>query len=162
MKPTFRTRKAQGDWAELIFMARASALGFNVSKPHPSTTPYDVILEKDGHVWLVQVKSVTEPFSRKAYLIHTHISGYAERRTYKRSDIDFIAAWVVPLDLWYIIPVEAARKVTIYLRPSEAKHGRFQLEKYRERWGLLERSGRKTKCGRQHAHCRRFTLTRHD
>jgi len=56
---------------------------------------------------------------------------------YTSSEIDFIAAHVVPLDLWYIVPIEAvgSRKG---LRFYPNGSGKGLLEKYREAWCLLD------------------------
>lgn len=147
--PRFRSRKRQGEFAELMFMLRASELGFAVSKPHNHSAPYDVVIEKDGHVWLIQVKSVIEPFRHSAYQINACIRG-GERRPYRLRDVDFMAVWVMPLDMWYIIPVAASRTTSIYLRPLKPAHGR-RLERYREQWQLLEPGQRKF--GRRYGFC---------
>jgi hypothetical protein len=53
-------------------------------------------------------------------------------------EIDFVAAYIIPLDLWYIIPagVVAMRKGSIWLAPwrRQSKH-----ERYLEAWHLLRR-----------------------
>ena len=41
----FKTCKLQGEWAELLFMARAAERGFSVSKPWGESQAYDVTVE---------------------------------------------------------------------------------------------------------------------
>jgi hypothetical protein len=40
-----RHAKSRGEWAELRFMTRATALGFRVTKPWGDTAPYDLATE---------------------------------------------------------------------------------------------------------------------
>ena len=53
-------------------------------------------------------------------------------------EIDFVAAYIIPLDLWYIIPagVVAKRKGSIWLAPWNR---RSKYERYLEAWHLLRR-----------------------
>ena len=56
---------------------------------------------------------------------------------YSPRDIDFIAAYVIPTDTWYILPIQAIpHQPEILLSPhrNNAKHSRFQ-----EAWHLLKR-----------------------
>ena len=57
-------------------------------------------------------------------------------------EIDFVAAYVIPLDLWYIIPagVVAMRKGSIGLAPWAR---RTKYERYLERRGICCKSGEK-------------------
>ena len=52
-----------------------------------------------------------------------------------KDDIDFIVAYLVPLDLWYVVPVEefAPRKNLLFYPMGSKKGAHF--EKYREAWG---------------------------
>jgi|HubBroStandDraft_4_1064222.scaffolds.fasta_scaffold188256_1 hypothetical protein len=60
---------------------------------------------------------------------------------YSADEIDFIAAYVVAHDAWYIIPIsELGNTKQLHLYPAGTKRtdaGRF--EKYREAWDLLRR-----------------------
>ena len=44
----FKTCKLQGEWAELLFMTRATERGFSVSKPWGESQAYDVTVESGG------------------------------------------------------------------------------------------------------------------
>jgi hypothetical protein len=135
-----QARRRRGEYAELLFMARAAALGFIVAKPTNAYAPYDVVIEKRGRVALVQVKSVFTPLPRGAFQAHTFINSRSLRnprktRPYRRCEADFIAVWLIPVDAWYIIPIHVAKKLCIYFRPDDPKH---PMEKFREAWGLLD------------------------
>ena len=92
------------------------------------------MLEKQGHVCRVQVRSVNSE-RHGVYAVRTIRSG---PRPFTADDIDFLAAYVIPQEAWYVIPVgQISRLDTIYLRPhrqSRAQH----FEKYREAWNLLD------------------------
>jgi streptogramin lyase len=91
MKIKFRSRKRQGEWAELVFMAKAAELGFAVSKPQNHSAPYDVVIEKDGHVWLIQVKSAIERFTRTAFQVNAR--AYAAGRGAHTASAMWTSSW---------------------------------------------------------------------
>ncbi|MFZ0289341.1 MAG: group I intron-associated PD-(D/E)XK endonuclease [Candidatus Sulfotelmatobacter sp.] len=70
-------------------------------KPWGNTSPYDLMVERDGAIHRVQVKSTTSRVSAHAYSCRTP-SG--KRLTHILKEFDFVAAYVIPLDLWYVIP----------------------------------------------------------
>ena len=147
---SFRDLKKQGEWAELAFMTRAAALGLNVSKPWGDSARYDFIVEFRGRVFRVQVKSTARPHQQRsrpnprarAYCINS-ATGSDRHLTYTRADADFLAAYIVPEDLWYVIPVCAiVGRRTLRLSPHHRRQ-RARYEKYREAWSLLcPRTGR--------------------
>jgi PD-(D/E)XK endonuclease len=127
------TRKRRGEVAEAAFLAKASRLGFAVAKPWGDSERYDFILDT-GHKFLrIQVKS-TERFAESRYRVKT--SGWKD--TYTRDEIDFIVVYIVPEDIWYVVPIEAAvgrKGLRFYPRGQSKSNG--TLEKYREAWHLL-------------------------
>jgi hypothetical protein len=51
--------------------------------------------------------------------------------------IDVVAAYIVPLDLWYVVPVEAfAPCKNLWFYPQGRKKG-SRFESFREAWFLL-------------------------
>jgi hypothetical protein len=127
--------------AELIFVVKAASMGFAVSKPYGDCEPYDVIIEENGRVFRIQVKSV---FTTQRWGYSIAVARMRQHKPilrYSADEIDFIAAYVVAHDAWYIIPVaEIASLAHIRLYPEGTKRydgGRF--EKYREAWDLLRR-----------------------
>jgi uracil-DNA glycosylase family 4 len=128
------SQKVAGEAVELAFMARAAALGLTVSRPHGDSASYDVIVGDDVRLLRVQVKSVSVR-DRERYRITASFGGRC-KRPYSPATIDFIAAWIRPLDLWYIIPsARLNSKVSLSLYPDRPGRGHF--EDCRERWNLL-------------------------
>lgn len=125
-------RKEQGEWAELVFMARAVERGLAVSKPHGDSQSYDVGVEYEGRFSRVQVKSTT--FQRKGSYTCNVIG--AGRQKYPPGKLDFFALYLVPIDLWYIVPFEVAEgNLSLNLTPRKGR----KFSQYMEAWELLKR-----------------------
>jgi hypothetical protein len=142
-------RKAKGEWAESAFLSRALRLGLVVSKPWGDNVPYDFAVEGRHGFRRVQVKSVwiMPRANRHGYevnvgrpphlrRIHTRlITG--PRRHYSSRQVDLIAAYIVPKDAWYLIPIRAlGRRTYIGLFPDQPRTT-SRFERYREAWHLL-------------------------
>jgi hypothetical protein len=56
---------------------------------------------------------------------------------YKRGDFDFLAAYVIPEDVWYIIPARliVSRKKTSIMLDAASRVSRWAA--YKEAWDLL-------------------------
>lgn len=122
------TRKRRGEAAEAAFLAKASSLGFGVAKPWGDSERYDFILDSGRHFWRVQVKS-TERLAESRYRVKPG-GTYA---SYTPDEIDFLVAYIVPENLWYVVPVAACvdhKSLRFY--PNGGSKAR--LEKYREAW----------------------------
>ena len=60
-------------------------------------------------------------------------------RAYRRKEFDFLAAYVIPEDVWYIFPASVVMKGTmnmVILSPSVPGH---RYERFKEAWHLLIR-----------------------
>ena len=125
------TRKRRGEVAEAAFLAKASGLGFAVAKPWGDSERYDFILDF-GHGFLrVQVKS-TQRYAESRYRVKA--GGW--KSTYTGDEIDFLVAYIVPEDLWYVVPIAAfASRKGLRFYPHSGRNA--LLEKYREAWCLM-------------------------
>jgi hypothetical protein len=122
--------KRRGEWAELCFMARAAEHVLCISKPWGETSHYDFAVETGGKLLRVQVKS-TFSHRKGKYRCGVH----ASRGAYAADAFDFIAAYLVPENLWYIIPAEKTEgKEAIMISP---KLETAKYRDYREAWRLL-------------------------
>lgn len=131
-----RDTKKRGEWAELKFMARAAELGFTVTKPWGESARYDVAVEYDGRFLRVQVKS-TEYKVGNSYICNVRPD--SDLRPYTTKQIDFLVAYVIPENAWYIVPAPVATRLkgNIWLSPHKHRH---KYEPYLEAWHLLRRS----------------------
>ncbi len=136
-------RKTKGEWAELTFTAKALSLGFTVCRPYGENHRFDfVVIAPGGRITRVQVKS---SWVKTEGMYRFKTSG-ARRHRYRRGEVDFIVAYIVPEDAWYIIPRRELRHDVGYVMPH-LPHSRARWEKYRDAWPLL-RQARKPTCGR--------------
>ena len=133
-KKIISNKKLRGEWAEMCFMVRAAELGLPIAKPWGEMRKYDFIVGTTGHFVSVQVKSTICEVG----------TGYectvrGGHKSYPPGSFDFLAAYAVLEDSWYIIPEDAVQgkeKVPLYPKSTDAHY-----EKYREAWHLLK--GRK-------------------
>lgn len=123
--------KARGEWVESVFMARAGELGFAVSRPWGDSRSYDFVVGRPGHFVSVQVKSTV---CRSGGGYECCIKGKQDE-PYAPGSFDFLAAYVVLEDAWYILPAsKVAGRETVCLF-SKSKYARY--EEYQEAWHLL-------------------------
>jgi hypothetical protein len=132
----FSHYKQQGEWAELLFMARAAEQGLAIARPWGDSSPYDVAIvsqAKPGSrpdFLRIQVKS-TRCQHHNGYKCHIDSNGVA----YRPDQLDFIAAYVITVAVWFIIPVAATHgQLELLLTPGRpsSKYG-----DYEEAWHLL-------------------------
>jgi PD-(D/E)XK endonuclease len=137
--------KRRGEWAELVFMARAAEMGLETLRVSGDSAKYDVAVEAGGRFWRVQVKSTMCRCGRRSYACAAHPN--QGTRPYRRREFDFLAAYVIPEDVWYIIParlVVHGRMSGIILSPSLPGH---KWEPYMEAWELLKTGSRRPALG---------------
>jgi hypothetical protein len=130
-KPKIADKKLRGEWAEMVFMTRIIELGIPISKPWGEMQSYDFVVGRTRHFVSVQVKSTIAEVG----------TGYAcavrgGHKPYPPGSFDFLAAYVVPENAWYIIPekeILGQEGVTLYPKSPDSKY-----EEYREAWYLLD------------------------
>ena len=122
--------KQRGEWAELLFMARAAEQGLAIARPWGDSSPYDVAIEHHGTFLRIQVKS-TRCQRGPAFKCHIDSNGVP----YRLTQLDFIAAYLIPAALWYIIPLAATHgQSEVLLAPTRPKS---KYARYKEAWHLL-------------------------
>ncbi len=128
------TGKRLGERAEAEFLAKAAGMGFGIARPWGDSDRYDFILDVDGRLWRVQVKSAHRVGEDGTYSFRMHgQSG----RAYGPDEIDALVAYVAPEKAWYVFPAAVFGRVrSLKLYPgSRRKRSRF--EEYREAWGVF-------------------------
>jgi hypothetical protein len=140
----FTTMKERGEWAELQFMAAAAQRLFAVSKPWGDSRAYDVGIEYGENFLRVQVKSTTQRCGA-GYRCQFK-PNYLKKRDYSLKQIDLFAAYVIPEDVWYLIPAAMLlgkqRKSMAMLCPviPPVKKASYRYEIYRNNWQILTKS----------------------
>ncbi len=125
-----KDKKKRGEWVELKFMAEAAAWGLPAAKPFGDSENFDVVVGRPGKFVGVQVKcTIFRSKNGEGYICTTCSS----HKLYRAGAFDFLAAYVVPEDVWYILPVgEIVGKRSVSLCTPTGRY-----EKYREGWELL-------------------------
>ena len=126
------TRGAGGD----DVYVKAAQKGFATAKPYGDSRRYDFILDVGQRLWRVQVKSSSAK-QYGSYMVNLQRNANGEVVPYDASEIDFVVAYVMPCDAWFVIPVEAiyGRQSAKLCLHGNARSGR--LGKYWEAWGLM-------------------------
>ena len=140
----FSSHKERGEWVELKFMTEAAQRRFIVSKPWGDTRAYDVGIEHGENFLRVQVKSTS--YRIDAGYRCKIVPDTMGNRDYSLRHIDLFAAYVIPEEVWYLIPAVLVlgkrRKSAVMLCPVTRPHKEacYCYECYRERWDLLTKS----------------------
>lgn len=137
MKSDIKIKHARaGRESELRFALSAYEKGFIVSLPFGGDTIYDAIVDNNGKLTRVQVKTVNNRAvdSNKFKLNTLHASGTEK---YSSSDVDVIAGYIKSLDIWYFIPVNLVETQTcVCLYPHKnAKDCKYEI--YKENWNIF-------------------------
>jgi hypothetical protein len=130
-----KDKKERGEWAESVFIARATEEGLPASKPWGDTRSYDCVVGRPGKFLAVQVKcTIFKNPEGEGYICSTSSS----HKRYRPGAFDFLAAYVIPEDAWYIIPAKlilGMKAISLCTVSGEAKY-----EHYREAWTLLRKA----------------------
>ena len=124
--------KRRGEWVELRFMAAAAENGFHVTKPWGDSAQYELDpVENQGRFRRIQVKS-TQFFDRGCYPCAVKGTNWP----YPEDAFDFLAVYILPQDLWYIIPEPVFRgHASVALRPAVEGS---KYSKYLGAWQLMK------------------------
>ncbi len=148
-------RKRRGEISEAVFLGKACGLGFSVAKPWGDSEPYDFILNGGYGFLRVQVKS-TARYAESRYRVK---GGGWDDDCYTRDDIDFLVAYIVPENLWYVVPIGAfVSRKNLRFYPHSGRKARY--EKYREAWCLMATPTAKPKQNKPAASPKRNQLAR--
>jgi PD-(D/E)XK endonuclease len=135
-KPMVVGKKLRGEWTEMRFMVRVAELGLPISKPWGDSRSFDFVVGWPRHFVAVQVKSTIFELE-EGWMCGICSCG----KPYPAGSFDFLAAYIVFEDAWYIIPEEKILGMRSVALHTKNNHSRY--EAYRENWELLERASGK-------------------
>jgi hypothetical protein len=131
-------RKLRGEWAEMRFMVRAAEEGLQICKPWGEMTRFDFVVCHGPRLLRVQVKSTTVQ-QDGGYICTVR----GKNRPYEADAFEFLAAYVVAEDVWYILPAKKVHgRGSIRLNPHKETHS---SARYKEAWHLLRKKSRPVK-----------------
>jgi hypothetical protein len=128
------TPKELGELAEAEFLRRALGMGMAIAKPWGESRAYDFIVDDEGRLCRVQVKAAFREGPQGGYSLRAYRSS---EKCYTSKEIDALAGYAAPENVWYLFPVRVIRKVkSLKLFPG-SKGKRSKFEKWREAWGVV-------------------------
>lgn len=134
--------KELGDLGELAFVLAASSKGLAVSKPFGDCRRYDLIVDSGRRLLRIQVKSVYRRSREGPYKVNCSRRIGTNRLSYTIAEIDYLAAYLAPDDLWYLVPISAIlirRTISLYPDgPRRPRTGLAGYEQYKEAWAQLD------------------------
>ena len=127
----------QGEKSEQIFATKCFVeYGYMVSQPN-GTADYDLVVDVDGSLKKVQVKSSIKGKGNFNICKGTNAvkSGKQGKYPYPQESIDFFAIHNIPNDDWYIIPRNATGDA-ITLRIALKREGKYTC--YKDNWSFMK------------------------
>ena len=103
--------------------------------PRRPRIPYDPT--PSPPLYRIQVKCSTQLLNG-LYRINAHRRSGRRAVPYRPGEIDFIAAYIIPEDTWYIIPLHAVRGTSLLFRRKK-DHRPGLYDQYRQAWHLLRK-----------------------
>jgi len=126
-----------GELSELDFLRKAMGMGMIVSKPWGDGYRYDFVVDTGGRLWRAQVRSTASRFGKCGYAVHASYYAKGKSIGLTAKDIDVVIAYIVPKNLWYVIPVKAfVPHKTLWFFP-EGRHQGAKFERYRNAWWVI-------------------------
>ena len=137
-------------WPRLIPLLKpvgyvVEELGFGVAKPCGDSERYDVILDSRiarknslHQIWRVQVKATTQLLNGQ-YRINAHRRINGRAVPYRPSEVDFLAAHIIPEDAWFLIPIRHTKgRTSLFFSPKKfPRPGPYDA--YREAWRFFRK-----------------------
>jgi PD-(D/E)XK endonuclease len=130
-------KKRRGEWAESMFLVRAGEEGLPASKPWGDSSSYDCVVGRPGKFVAVQVKcTIAKLQSGEGY----NCCVCSCHKPYPPGSFDFLAAYVIREDAWYIIPEKEIRGLKSISLCTTGLGAEAKYEPYREARSLLRKA----------------------
>lgn len=111
-----------------------------MSRPYTSDASYDFITDYNGKLMRVQIKSSKTAHQSRGKLYDNSYKivcshGAKSKNMYSKSHCDAIACYIMPLDVFFIIPIKDVKSKTLNFYPERKDH---RFSKYFEFWECLK------------------------
>ena len=99
--------------------------GYNVLTPFEDFAGYDVVAEKEGKFYRIQVKTAqaVEP-GRTRYRFTTSSGNGSNMPKRLISGVDYVAMWAMADDLFWLLPIAKCKSITFTTCPSTGQSWR--------------------------------------
>ncbi len=135
--------KLKGDIAEQAVVLYALKQDWGVLQPVGDRLPYDLVLDVNGCLLKVQVKSAWFDSNKENYVVDNRRTKTNRREmvrsNYKSSDFDFAIIFIEELNVFYVMPCEVFLSYgsEIHLVESNKRQRKPRSADYREAWELI-------------------------
>ncbi|MEK7487446.1 MAG: group I intron-associated PD-(D/E)XK endonuclease [Planctomycetota bacterium] len=139
--------KLKGDIAEQAAIFHAMKRGCGVLRPIGDRLPYDLVFDVNKTLLKIQVKYAWLDQSSNNYVIDNRRTKTNRRNMirepYVISDFDYALAYIEPLDLFYIFPIEVfiSYGSEVHLVEAEKRQRKPRSANYRDAWELILHCG---------------------
>ena len=136
-----KNTKRRGSQYEAAFVTQALKRGLDILEPYGDYMPYDLMVQNvDKRIQRVQVKGTSSQIKNKPGYKVIAASGNATKTPINPEEVDVLAAYVEPEDVWYLIPVvKLTGNVSVYLNPNSKVNGRYEV--WKEAWNVFHNGG---------------------
>ena len=136
--------KQKGDIAEQSVLLFALKMGWGVAKPIGDRLPYDLILDVNGKLAKIQVKSAWWDTVKQNYVVDNRRTKTNRRKmirsSYNLTDFDFAIVHIDDIDVFYVFPslVFVGYGSEIHLVETEKRQRKPKSIIFRGAWELIE------------------------
>ena len=136
-----KNTKRRGSQYEAAFVVQALKRGLDILEPVGDYMPYDLMVQNaDGRIQRVQVKGTSSPIKGKPGYKIIAASGNTTKLPLNPDEVDVLAAYVEPCDVWYLIPLRKLDGgVSVYLNPKTKVNGRYEV--WKDAWNVFHNGG---------------------
>ena len=114
------SKKDKGDAAELAIAAKLQNLGFNISFPFSENARYDIVAEKAGKFYRIQVKYSTP--KNGSLRMNGYSSNNWSVKPYSEKEIDVMAVFNPTSSKTYFVPIKKMKPSGMVLRIEKSKN----------------------------------------
>lgn len=137
--------KTAGTIYEYKFFSKILEKGYDLFLPAGDNLPIDCIVQNGaGKLYKVQIKgtaSVNREGGRNANSKRFKVlaaTGQSSKMSMDCTKVDILAAYVQPVDTWYIIPCLEIGAKSIWFYPYQ-ENSKSMSERFKEQWDLFKR-----------------------
>jgi len=132
-----------GDVAEQAVVLRAMELGWRVCLPVGNSSSYDLIIDVDGRLVRIQVKSAWSDTKSGNYIVDNRRTKTNRREMirgeYKKNDFDFAIVYLPDVKVFYVMPVEIFIEYgsSVTFVETQKRQRKPRSAQFREAWKLI-------------------------
>ena len=133
-----KTPKRSGAATEARFVSEVLRRGFDVLDTVGDYLPFDCLVSnRSGRFTRVQVKGSSYRAPKQQHFKVVAATGSATKAPIDPEQVDVLAAYVVPADAWYLIPVDRLASISLHFSPLNPE-SKAKYEVWRDAWNVFE------------------------